>query len=86
VAFASRSSTLVPNDTNGSSDVFIHDRQTGTTTRESVKSSGRQVNGNSFGPRISADGRFVAFWSNASNLVPNDTNFSADVFVHALPQ
>ena len=86
VAFASQATNLVPGDTNGpsslGSDVFVHDRLTGTTERVSVDSSGAQGNGWSGGVSLSADGRVVAFTSVASNLVPNDTNEVADVFVH----
>jgi hypothetical protein len=84
VAFMSWASNLVPGDTNGSADVFVHDLQTGATTRLSVDSDGNQGNGDSWNPAISADGRYVAFQSWASNLVPGDTNGSADVFVHDL--
>ena len=73
---------LVPGDTNGKTDVFIHDRQTGQTTRVSVASNGRQGNGDSYAPSVSADGRYVAFSSYAGNLVPGDTNEALDVFVH----
>ena len=63
-------------------DVFVRDRQTGTTRRVSVGPGGAQGNGDSsFSPAISADGRFVAFDSCATNLVPGDTNGAADVFV-----
>jgi WD40-like Beta Propeller Repeat len=72
----------VPGDTNGWRDVFVHDRQTQSTERVSVDSAGTQGNGGSWGPSISADGRFVAFSSAATNLVPGDTNGSSDVFVH----
>jgi Tol biopolymer transport system component len=82
VAFYSSASNLVPGDTNGVEDVFVHDRLTGQTTRVSVASDGAQGNGPSWGPSISADGRFVAFESRASNLVPGDTNGTTDVFVH----
>src|SRR2546426_1636880 len=54
----------------------------GTIERVSVSSSGGQGNGDSIGPAISADGRVVAFWSNATNLVADDTNGVDDVFVH----
>jgi Tol biopolymer transport system component len=84
VAFVSEASNLVPGDTNGTSDIFVHDRSTGLTTRVSVDSAGRQANGPSFIPSISADGRFVAFASDASDLVPGDTNGARDVFVHDL--
>ena len=55
-------------------DVFVRDRQTGTTERVSLGPGGVQGDGSSFDPALSADGRFVAFSSNASNLVPGDTN------------
>lgn len=81
VAFDSAAGNLVPNDTNGGGDVFVHDRQTGTTERVSVDSSGAQADGGSTVPSISADGRFVAFFSLSTNLVPNDTNGVDDSFV-----
>jgi Tol biopolymer transport system component len=86
VAFTSGASNLVPGDTNDAADVFVHDRRTGRTTRVSLDSHGRQTNraSESSGPAISAHGRFVAFTSNASNLVPHDTNNLADVFVRDL--
>jgi Tol biopolymer transport system component len=82
VAFVSAATNLVPGDTNGVADVFVHDRITGQTSRVSVATGGVQANGNSGFPSISADGRHVAFASAASNLVPGDTNGMADVFVH----
>lgn len=82
VAFASWASNLVPNDTNGGWDCFVHDRQTGQTVRISVDSAGLQCNGESIDPVLSADGRFVAFVSDGANLVPGDTNDRHDVFVH----
>ena len=83
VAFASYASNLVVGDTNESWDVFVHDRQTGETTRVSVASDGSQSDGGgSWSPTVSANGRYVAFTSYASNLVAGDVNFSADIFVH----
>lgn len=82
VAFGSKSSNLVAGDTNGSTDVFVHDTVTGATTRVSVDSAGAQGNGLSDQPAISADGRHVAFTSDAPNLVVGDTNATNDVFVH----
>jgi Tol biopolymer transport system component len=81
VALHSRESNLVPGDTNGRFDVFVFDRQTQTTERVSVTSAGTEGNNDSTGPSISADGRFVAFTSDADNLVAGDGNFDVDVFV-----
>ncbi|MCL5292157.1 MAG: DNRLRE domain-containing protein [Actinobacteria bacterium] len=84
VAFQSYANNLVPNDTNGQQDVFVYDRTNRTIERVSVSSSGAEGNGQSGNYRLSfsADGRYVAFESNASNLVPGDTNNKSDVFVH----
>ncbi len=84
ILFSSDATNLVPNDLNGASDVFRYDQQTGTLVRLSVDSSGTEANGGSFSASgsISADGRHIAFVSFATNLVPNDTNTSSDVFVH----
>ncbi|MCB9432345.1 MAG: PD40 domain-containing protein [Ardenticatenaceae bacterium] len=82
VAFISAANNLVSGDTNSIADIFVHDRQTGTTSRISVDSSGTQGNNFSVDPSISSDGRFVAFISDASNLVSGDTNSIADIFVH----
>ncbi len=79
VAFSSFASNLVNGDTNGAEDIFLHDRQTGATTRLSLDSSGVQGSGDH--PSISADGRYVAFKSAASNLVSGDTNDSWDIFL-----
>ena len=80
--FSPTASNLVPGDTNGKHDVFVYDRQTDTIERVSVASDGTQGNGNSYYPSISADGRYVAFCSHASNLVPGDTNGATDIFVY----
>lgn len=64
--------------------VFVRDRKTHVTRKVSVGRQGRAAKGNSYGPSISADGRFVAFTSDAHNLVPNDTNHAPDVFVRDL--
>ena len=136
IAFLSGSSNLVPNDTNGSADIFVYDRYTCQTTLASLQPDGSQftntyldqpalsadgrsvafryqyfdteyrwaiyvrdltagqtylvsksydgspANGNSHDPAISGDGRYVAFNSTSSNLVPNDTNDNSDVFVY----
>jgi len=83
VAFESRASNLVPGDSNGYGDIFVHDRQTGVTQRVSVDSLGNEGdNGGEGSSGISADGRYVAFVSDSTNLVPDDTNATSDVFVH----
>ena len=82
VAFVSADAALVPGDTNGVADVFVHDRQTSATTRVSVASGGLQADAPSSAPAINADGGIVAFHSSASNLVPGDVNGVDDVFVH----
>jgi Tol biopolymer transport system component len=85
VAFDSAANNLVPEDTsNLGRDAFVHDRDTGLTTLVSVASDGTQGDYVSGYPAISADGRFVAFESSASNLVPDDTNDAGDIFVHDL--
>ena len=81
VAFTSSAGDLVAGDTNGAQDVFVRDRLAGTTERVSVATGGAQASGASGSPSISADGRCVAFWSQASDLVPGDTNGAQDVFV-----
>lgn len=82
VAFWSRASDLVAGDTNAESDVFVWDRVTGTTERVSVASNGFQGDGGSYAPDISADGRYVVFFSRATTLVPDDTNGQYDIFLH----
>ena len=74
VAFVSRASNLVLNDTNGMADVFVYDRETGSTERVSIRSNGDQAKGASDEPAISGDGRYVAFVSSAENLVPGKNN------------
>jgi Putative Ig domain/Fibronectin type III domain/WD40-like Beta Propeller Repeat len=82
VAFYSSASNLVVGDTNNSTDVFVHDTVAGTTTRVSTATGGTQANNNSRSVAISADGNYVAFASDASNLVAGDTNNATDVFMH----
>jgi len=82
VVFSSSASNLVPGDTNNVSDIFVADLSTGTIERVSVASDGTEANaGSSFAASISADGRYVAYYSSASNLVAGDTNGADDVFV-----
>ena len=82
VAFSSAADNVVPNDTNGEVDVFVRDLRRRLTMLVSVSSAGEQGNRASFYPSISADGRFVAFRSYATNLVEGDDNRVEDVFVH----
>jgi len=80
VAFSSSASDLVPGD-RCCSDIFVRDRQMAVTTRVSVDTAGRDANDASAHPSISGDGRYVAFYSFASDLVPGDGNGTIDVFV-----
>lgn len=93
VAFDSTHPSLVPLDTNGFKDVFVVDRTGSTTERVSVATGGAEAMddtsidslsspGGSINPSISADGRYVAFESDATDLVVGDTNGVKDVFVH----
>ncbi|MFN0243348.1 MAG: MopE-related protein [Planctomycetota bacterium] len=79
IAFASAADDLVDGDTNGASDVFVHDRSTGRTTRVSVGIEGEEARGDSRAPSISTDGRYVAFESRAPNL---DGYGIGGIFVH----
>lgn len=88
IAFSSYASNLVSGDSNGTRDIFLRDTCRGMPTsctpsvnRVSVASDGSEANGSSFSPAISANGRFIAFASDATNLVPGDTNGALDVFV-----
>ena len=81
VAFASTASNLVLGQSNGLENVFVRDTLTKTTTIASVDSLGIEGNGRSYSPSISGDGRYVAFASDASNLVAGDTNGVTDVFL-----
>lgn len=82
VAFASEATNLVAGDTNKASDVFVYDRQRKQSPRVSVSTGDTQGNNTSAAFSISADGRFVAFWSGSTNLVAGDTNNASDDFVH----
>ena len=84
VAFDSDATNLVPTDlvADFSSDIFVHDRTLNTTERVSVALAGAPRTGDSFKPSISADGRFVSFYSSAANLVAGDVNGVADVFLY----
>jgi hypothetical protein len=82
VAFSSSASNLVPGDTNNVDDIFVYDTRTETIRRVSVSATGEQANGPSMQTRISQDGRYIAFRSEATNLVPDDTNGFADIFLY----
>lgn len=80
VTFKSSSANLVSGDTNGVTDIFVHDMQTGVVTRVDVAADGTQGNGKSYGASISGDGRYVTFTSYSSNLVAGDSNGAWDIF------
>jgi Tol biopolymer transport system component len=84
VAFTSEASNLHPDDSDTLLDVFVRDLQANTTTLVSraAGAAGAKGNDDSLYPAVSADGRFVAFHSGATDLVPGDTNAANDVFVH----
>ena len=82
VAFRSLASNLVIGDTDDVGDIFVRDLDGSQTTRVSIASNGEQADGDSISAAISADGRYVAFISEASNLVSGDTNGYRDAFVH----
>jgi Tol biopolymer transport system component len=81
VAFESDATNLAGGDTLGMRDVFVRDEQTGQTTRVSVAANGTPANGHSYNPSISADGSYIAFESDATNLAAGDTLGMRDVFV-----
>ena len=84
VAFYSTSESLVPGDTNRAADLFLRDLRSGTLRRVSLGRGGRQANARSTAGAISADGRFLAFVSDADNLVAGDTNGASDIFLRDL--
>lgn len=81
-AFSSDANNLVSGDVNGKRDIFLHDRNTGVTTRVSLRTGGGEANGDSYSPVISDDGRIIVFYSLANNLVDGDTNNRTDIFAH----
>ncbi len=81
IAFTSTATNLVQDDTNQRPDVFVYDRTNQSIERVSIASSGAQANRDSYASEISADGRYITFTSHATNLVPDDTNNSTDIFV-----
>jgi Tol biopolymer transport system component len=83
VAFESTATNLVPDDTNGRMDIFLRDRQAGTTTRVSVSADGKQIYGDSYTPSISADGHYIAYVSGAKDILPNSIyGDTLDVFIY----
>jgi Tol biopolymer transport system component len=82
VVWESDASNLVPGDGNAKFDIFARDMKTGITTRISVDSAGAEGDKDSLNPTVSDNGRYVAFQSDATNLVPLDTNQRTDTFVH----
>ena len=80
VVFSTDASSLVTGDTNDSSDIFVHDRLLGETVRASVSAAGDEAAFGADGGSISRNGRYVVFYSGASNLAPGDTNGRTDVF------
>jgi len=81
IVFHSVATNLVPQDTNAVGDIFLADVAQGTIERISVDATGAQANGSSYWPQITPDGRWIVYYSNASNLVADDTDHTSDVFV-----
>jgi Tol biopolymer transport system component len=81
VAFESEEPGFVPRDGNSANDIFVRDLQLGLITRATVSHEGRDANSDSWGASLSSDGRFVAFYSNAHNLVENNRNELWDIYV-----
>lgn len=84
IGWISDATNLTAGDTNGVPDSFVRDLATGTTVRVSSNAAGEPGNATSYEVTVSADGRYAAFWSEATNLVPGDTNGVADCFVRDL--
>lgn len=89
-AFDSGATNLVPGDTNGLFDVFVHDARTGVSVRASIRETSTEADGLNTDPSLGWDGRFVSFTSEATNLIdpgvspPGDTNGVADIYVRDL--
>ncbi|OGL31889.1 hypothetical protein A3F64_00595, partial [Candidatus Saccharibacteria bacterium RIFCSPHIGHO2_12_FULL_42_8] len=82
IAYSSAATNLVAGDTNGVLDVFLYDTVTETTKRISVDSGGNEAHSDSYEPSISGDGRYIAYASDADNLVTSDTNIMTDMFLY----
>jgi Tol biopolymer transport system component len=85
LVWQSPSPALVNGDTNGALDIFLRDRTLAQTSRVSVQTFGGQLDGDSEIPAYSADGRYIIFWSRATNGVDNDTNGAADIYMRGPP-
>ncbi len=85
IAWQSSSSALVNGDSNGVEDVFLRDRMAQQTSRESVQTFGGQLDGQSSVPMYSPDGRYIVFWSKSTNVVDDDENGAADIFLRGPP-
>lgn len=83
VAYHSYATNLVSGDTNVTVDVFLTDVSSGVTQRAAIVAGGTQANGLNWQPSISADGRYISYYSEASNLVSGDTNARGDIFISA---
>jgi len=81
VTFRSAANNLVTGDTNNRWDIFLRDRQLGTTVRINPGVSGSEADNHSYEPAISGNGNFITFESDATNLVTSDTNTSKDIFL-----
>jgi len=82
IVYTSEATGLVADDNNGMADIFLYDQETASTRRVSVDAAGNEADNDSLSPAISAEGRYIAFASRATNLVPNDNNAVADIFVY----
>ena len=84
IAYVSRATNLVPDDTNGQADIFIFDQVSGQTTRVSLGDNDQQAGGASSTPAVSGDGKWVTFVSNAKNLISGITSRPGGIYVRRL--
>lgn len=82
VVFVSTATNLIAGDTNGQGDVFVHDRATGGIERVNVASDGSEANNSGYDAAITGDGRYVAFASSATNLVPGEQHYYSHIYLH----
>ena len=85
VVFSSDADNLISGDTNEFRDIFLYDRTNEQINKVSNGTGKTQANANSDNPSISKDGRYIAYESDADNLVANDTNLMKDIFVYDTP-